>query len=59
MKGKAERHLSARHPAERLLRAWGGTDRVTLEHTKERIAKCIQVGLLDPPVAASTCPDGI
>ena len=43
VKLKAERHLAARHPAERLLRAWGGTDRVTLDHTKEAIRKCLQV----------------
>ena len=44
-KGKAELHLAARRPAERLLRAWGGADRVTLEHTKEAINKCLQVQL--------------
>lgn len=42
VKSKAELHLTARRPAERLLRAWGGTDRVTLEHTKESISKCLQ-----------------
>lgn len=42
VKSKAELHLTARRPAERLLRAWGGTDRLTLEHTKESITKCLQ-----------------
>ncbi|DBB15681.1 TPA: hypothetical protein ACH3X3_003889 [Trebouxia sp. C0006] len=42
VKSKAELHLTARRPAERLLRAWGGTDRLTLEHTKESIIKCLQ-----------------
>ncbi|KAA6420824.1 MAG: hypothetical protein FRX49_09213 [Trebouxia sp. A1-2] len=42
VKSKAELHLTARRPAERLLRAWGGTDRLTLEHTKESISKCLQ-----------------
>lgn len=45
VKGKAEVQLAARRPAERLLRAWGGTDRVTLEHTKEAISKCLQVSI--------------
>ena len=43
VKSKAELHLAARRPAERLLRAWGGADRVTLEHTKQAISKCLQV----------------
>ena len=52
MKAKAQLHLRARRPAERLLRAWGGTDRATLHHTKEAITSCLQVFMLSLPCPA-------
>ena len=52
MKVKAQLHLTARRPAERLLRAWGGNDRATLQHTKEAIVSCLQVSMM----LALLCP---
>lgn len=43
VRAKALLHLSARRPAERLLRVWGGTPQATLHHTKEAITSCLQV----------------
>ncbi|KAL3152918.1 hypothetical protein ABBQ38_012224 [Trebouxia sp. C0009 RCD-2024] len=42
VRAKAQLHLTARRPAERLLRVWGGTPQATLHHTKEAITSCLQ-----------------